>query len=101
MMEDEDVMGVLRAASDLYHEQTVTVKNYRCLLEPAKSYADDLIRMAKDNGWWEHWSKWEWSVMRDELVRLGLEDLVDDDDDQRSEDEHNYYKGIEEVTRGR
>jgi hypothetical protein len=27
--------------------------------------------------------------------------MVYDDDDQRSEDEHNYYKGIEGVTRGR
>ena len=81
MSYENDVKSILQAASDLYHEQqSATVRDYRALPNAAESYANDLITFAKDQGWWEEWGKWEWSVMRDELVRLGLEDLEVEDE---------------------
>jgi hypothetical protein len=81
---DLETIAILQAAQGLYQEQpALAVRKYDVVGSgnPAKNYANDLITHARDQGWWEHWEAWEWSVFRNELVRLGLEDLEVDDDD--------------------
>ena len=75
---DIETIAILRAARDLYDEQPfLTVRKYDKVgvANPAKDYANDLITYVREQGWWEHWEAWEWSVFRNELVRLGLEDI--------------------------
>ena len=80
---DLETIAILRAARDLYAEQPfLAVRKYDVTGSgnPAKNFANDLITHARDQGFWEHWGAWEWSVMRNELVRLGLEDIEVEDE---------------------